>query len=92
MSRTIIKYLLIILLTASSFAAANAQVGLCPSNLDFEQGDFAGWQCRAGSAASFPLPVTGPIAGRHTIINRLTAGTDPYGVSLKYVPMEAIIV
>lgn len=67
------------LITVCFLTKANAQSGLCPSNLDLEQGNFAGWECRAGSALSFPLPITGPIAGRHTIIDATTAGTDPYG-------------
>ena len=79
MGRKFIKYLYYFLLTGCSFTAATAQPGFCPSNLDFEQGDFSGWVCRAGSATSFPLPVTGPIPGRHTIINRITAGIDPFG-------------
>ncbi|HEY6062668.1 MAG TPA: gliding motility-associated C-terminal domain-containing protein [Chitinophagaceae bacterium] len=80
MGHKFIKYLFFILLTGSSFTAVKAQIGLCPNNLDFEQGDFSGWVCRAGSALGpFPLPLTGPIAGRHTIINRLSAGIDPFG-------------
>jgi gliding motility-associated-like protein len=72
-------YLFIILLGSSLFITAKAQTGFCPPNLDFEGGDFSNWVCRAGSANSFPLPVTGPISGRHTIINRIGAGIDPYG-------------
>ena len=79
MRRNLFKYFFFILLGGSSFTAPKAQPGFCPSNLDFEQGDFSNWVCRAGSATSFPLPVTGPIPGRHTIIDRLTAGTDPFG-------------
>ena len=59
---------------------AKAQTGLCPSNLDFESGDFTGWECRTGSATgSLPLPFIGVVPGRHTIISSLTAGTDFYG-------------
>ena len=74
MRRKFTKYLIVLLLTGSSFTAVNAQVGLCPNNLDFEQGDFSGWECRAGSATSFPLPITGPIPGRHTIIDATRQG------------------
>lgn len=56
-----------------------AQGGLCPSNLDFELGDFSGWECRAGTTSSNPMPITGPIPGRHTIISQATAGIDPFG-------------
>jgi gliding motility-associated-like protein len=59
--------------------SAQAQAGLCPSNLDFEMGDFTGWECRAGSTSNNPLPITGPIPGRHTIISAATAGIDPFG-------------
>ncbi|HEX4876339.1 MAG TPA: PKD domain-containing protein [Chitinophagaceae bacterium] len=58
---------------------SNAQNGLCPSNLDFEQGDFTGWECRAGSTFNNPLPLTGPIPGRHTIITAATNSRDPFG-------------
>ena len=62
---------------------ARAQSGLCPSNLDFEQGDFSNWACQAGTVDAsgnlqiFPSP---PIPGRHTIIRASTAGIDPYGL------------
>ena len=58
---------------------AVAQAGLCPSNLNFETGDFTGWDCFAGTTSSNPLPFTGPIPGRHTIINAATSGLDPFG-------------
>ncbi len=81
MHRKFTKYYFIFLLAFCCMKSTKGQVGLCPSNLDFEQGDFSGWQCRAGSAfGPFPLPLTGPIANRHTIINRLTAGLDPFGL------------
>ncbi len=79
MRRNFTRYIFLYFLTGIFFTGSNAQPGFCPSNLDFELGDFSGWECRAGSATSFPLPITPPIPGRHTIINRLTAGTDPYG-------------
>ncbi|MEP6700001.1 MAG: PKD domain-containing protein [Bacteroidota bacterium] len=74
-----VKYFFLAILFFNSFGTANAQGGLCPSNLDFEAGNFSGWVCRAGSGLSFPLPVTGPIPGRHTIIDATTAGIDPFG-------------
>lgn len=73
-------YFLFVLLSFCSMSGAKAQVGLCPSNLDFEMGDFSGWECRAGSALGpYPLPLTGAIPGRHTIIDATTAGIDPFG-------------
>jgi gliding motility-associated-like protein len=72
-------YLLLCFLSILSLNAVQAQTGLCPSNLDFEAGNFIGWECRAGTTADNPLPLTGPIAGRHTIINSINASTDFYG-------------
>ena len=74
-----VKYFFLAILFFNSFGTVKAQGGFCPSNLDFELGNFSGWVCRAGSALSFPLPVTGPIPGRHTIIDAATAGIDPFG-------------
>ena len=78
MRRRLLSYFFIIVLSIMSVAKSSAQVGLCPPNLDFEQGDFSGWNCLSWSVA-LPTPVPGPIPGRHTIINALTAGTDFYG-------------
>jgi gliding motility-associated-like protein len=74
-----LKNIFFVLLGSGFISAAHAQPGFCPPNLDFEKGDFSGWVCRAGSALSFPLPITGPLPTRHTIINALTAGIDPFG-------------
>lgn len=74
-SKFFIAALTLLYCNISSFG----QTGLCPSNLDFELGDFTGWECRAGSTSNNPLPLTGPIPGRHTIISAATAGTDPFG-------------
>lgn len=79
MTTRAIRLFLIGLLTGFFGLQAASQSGLCPSNLDFEQGDFSGWECRAGSVNSLPLPVTGAIPGRHTIIDASTAGVDPFG-------------
>ncbi len=60
----------------------NAQVGLCPSNLDFEMGDFTNWQCQAGTVdpiGRLILSPTAPIPGRHSIITAATAGNDVWG-------------
>lgn len=76
MRNQFLLYSLLLLMTSIS----KAQTGLCPSNLDFEYGDFTGWECRTGSALDpLPLPVIGIVPGRHTIISSLTAGTDFYG-------------
>lgn len=69
----------LLLLLGLSFSA-RAQVGLCPPNLDFENGNFFGWECRYGITDNgLPLPGVGPVDGRHTIISEATAGTDIYG-------------
>ncbi|MFZ9387529.1 MAG: PKD domain-containing protein [Chitinophagaceae bacterium] len=73
------KYLITLFFATLFFVPAGAQGGLCPSNLDFELGDFSGWVCRAGTANNYPLPLTGPVPGRHTIIDAATAGADPFG-------------
>ena len=70
-----ILYFFLLLITN----VGKAQTGLCPSNLDFEMGDFSGWECRAGHFPDNPLPLTGPIPDRHTIISAANAGLDPYG-------------
>lgn len=63
-----------------------AQAGLCPPNMDFEQGDFTNWICRAGTVSQVAgvntinwTSVGAPVANLHTIIDAASAGTDPYG-------------
>ncbi len=57
----------------------------CPPNIDFESGNFNGWQCYLGNttAASgtnyINLGPSSPIAGNHTLFDRFSGGTDPYG-------------
>lgn len=69
----------------SVFAFSNlskAQVGLCPTNLDFELGDFTNWICKAGSVepdGTILVSAMPPVPARHSIISAATAGTDPYG-------------
>ncbi len=78
----IVRYLFSVVITIATANAAKAQAGLCPSNLDFEQGDFTGWVCEAGNVNGSGIVNTTPtlpIPGRHTIISAATAGTDPYG-------------
>jgi len=77
-----LKYCLSFLLfVAFNSRYSNAQTGLCPSNLDFESGNFINWICQAGSvdgAGNLTLANTPPIPGRHTIITA-PGGFDPYG-------------
>lgn len=65
-----------------SAGIARGQAGLCPTNLDFEGGDFNGWSCEAGTVlpdGSLSLAATGPLLNRHNIISAANNGTDPYG-------------
>ena len=56
---------------------------VCPPNIDFETGTFAGWTCYTGSVSVqnatnvISLSASGPIPDRHTIISG--KGNDPYG-------------
>ncbi|MEK7224566.1 MAG: hypothetical protein AAB221_02660, partial [Bacteroidota bacterium] len=80
MKRHFTKYYFFVLPLLGFNNNVKAQVGLCPSNLDFEAGDFTGWEARWGSATNpLPLPNIGIIPGRHTIISAATAGLDPFG-------------
>jgi gliding motility-associated-like protein len=58
----------------------------CPTNLDFEMGDFTGWECFTGKTLTangsnvINLSLSGPVKNRHEIISD-SSGTklDPYG-------------
>jgi gliding motility-associated-like protein len=59
----------------------------CPYNLDVETGTFANWHCFTGSAilnsstmlnTVFGISETGPLTGRHQIINKLSSPTTDY--------------
>lgn len=65
----------------------HAQTVLCPDNLAFENGNFSNWTCYTGSTAcsaggnTTNLSISGPVANRHTLINRsLPSAVDPYGL------------
>jgi hypothetical protein len=84
-------YLMLLLFVAGNVQYSKAQTGLCPSNLDFELGNFTNWACRTGSvdgAGNLILAPTPPIPGKHTIITA-PGGVDPYGGFLSFVQMEA---
>jgi gliding motility-associated-like protein len=83
MAFTKIKFFLAAISIIAVQNMAIGQVGLCPSNLDFEQGDFTNWICQAGivdPAGNIIVSPTPPIPGRHTIITAATAGIDPWGL------------
>ncbi len=58
-------------------------IAQCPPNIDFEQGNFTGWQCYSGSFFNTvvinPLPIP-PTPGRHDLISAATVPAfDPWG-------------
>src|SRR5687767_1670649 len=79
------KYFICVLILVNSITGSRAQTGLCPPNMDFEMGDFTNWFCQSGqvSATGGSNTITwfssGPIPGKHTIIDATTSGTDYYG-------------
>jgi gliding motility-associated-like protein len=87
MHRHLLKYLLVPICLLGRLITANAQAGLCPDNLDVEQGNFTNWVGKWGTVTdegnrngnTVHLDNTGVIHGRHTIISALTAVDDPYG-------------
>ena len=74
-----IKYLKVILLiTLFSFNFVNAQSVFCPTNVDFEQGNFSNWFLYTGLCCPISTPtLSGPVTGRHAITSG--ASTDAYG-------------
>jgi gliding motility-associated-like protein len=69
-----------------SFTITNShsQGGLCPSNLDFEKGDFTNWECLRGYVIAnggmnvLNISPTSP-GDVHTIIDAKNQELDPYG-------------
>lgn len=82
--KRVIRLIVVALFIHFSFAL-NAQVGLCPANLDFEAGNFTNWQCRTGKVTSsnsqniINWTGTGQVNDRHMIINAANAIKDQYG-------------
>lgn len=82
MSRRLLSLILVAAFIAMPAKKTLAQSASCPSNLDFEMGDFTNWVCKAGNVMNggiLNLFVTGPLPTRHEIISAATAGVDPYG-------------
>ena len=84
--KTIFRSLTVGLLICIQNFSATAQ---CPPNIDFEMGDFSGWQCWTGSVfaisgknvivwdATSPGP---PVNNRHTMLSSNPGnGLDPFG-------------
>jgi len=75
------KYFLLLILTIAANKAALAQ---CPPNIDFEQGNFTGWNYTYGNyngtVTITPLPTPPPNPPRHQIISAASTPTrDPWG-------------
>ncbi|MEY2917052.1 MAG: hypothetical protein RIS73_766, partial [Bacteroidota bacterium] len=73
--RTLAAFLFVV--TGSFFAVAQ-----CPANIDFEQGDFTGWECFTGSfsGGNLSLSPTLPNFNRHTMLSAMPGdGIDFYG-------------
>ena len=93
----IIRFLLVCLIISSQHFSAFAQ---CPPNIDFEQGNFTGWQCWVGSVSVVsgknvidfdpPGPLSTPVAptfNRHSMLRTNPGnGRDYYGNFLKNCP------
>lgn len=83
----------LLLLLCTSFLLVRSQPVTCPPNIDFEFGDFNGWECKSGlvSVATGGINGTqwfgaGQIPGRHTIIPASNKELDPYGLFPKSCP------
>ncbi|HWR33480.1 MAG TPA: gliding motility-associated C-terminal domain-containing protein [Chitinophagaceae bacterium] len=73
-SHSLFKKVLFMLLSASCSSILHAQT--CPSNIDFEKGNFDGWTCYTGSVAAAGtdnvislLPSGGPVYDQHTMFS-----------------------
>ncbi|MEI8059620.1 MAG: hypothetical protein WCG67_05635, partial [Ferruginibacter sp.] len=72
-----------LILTISLLVLGNHLFAQCPPNIDFEMGNFTGWQCyiQNGYTGGAPAPIQSPpIAGRHDMLSLVPGnGMDPYG-------------
>lgn len=67
---------LLLLLWVATNTCAFAQND-CPINIDFELGNYTGWDFYEGTCCPITLyPTNGPVYGRHTLVS---SGTDRYG-------------
>src|SRR5882724_3922889 len=79
-----LKNILRTLIVCTLFSLQNLSTSAqCPVNIDFELGDFTGWQCYSqnGYLGGPPAPIaTAPIPGRHDMLSIPPGnGIDPYG-------------
>ncbi|HEX6914659.1 MAG TPA: gliding motility-associated C-terminal domain-containing protein [Chitinophagaceae bacterium] len=77
-ARTIITIFLLFTVVSRAFTQ-----GTCPPNIGFEQGNFTGWTCHAGSisvTSGVNVSPSGVIPGRHTLLqNTIPQEKDLYG-------------
>lgn len=70
-------------LTISLLIAGTHTYAQCPPNIDFEMGDFSGWQCYIQNGYTGGNPATvlsAPVPGRHDMLSLVPGnGMDPYG-------------
>ncbi len=77
--KAILRPFAICLILSSGLFSASAQ---CPVNIDFELGDFTGWQCYTGSfsGGTLILNPSAPTPNRHEMLSSIPGnGVDPYG-------------
>jgi gliding motility-associated-like protein len=77
------SYVFRVLITGLAVLLFNSTQAQCPPNIDFELGDFSGWQCyiQNGYTGGTPNPTASPATpGRHDIMAANPGnGIDPYG-------------
>ena len=86
---TVYRYISFLLLTGSFLCTINfsAWSQTCPPNIDFENGNFAGWTCYTGTATTYDRTnvitfnyAGGPVSNRHTMYSSNPGdGFDEYG-------------
>jgi len=74
---------------AGLFFITVSSTAQCPTNIDFEMGDFTGWECWIGNVADVagknvitwnPNTPVAPVTNRHTMLSSVPGnGIDPYG-------------
>lgn len=67
-----------LLIVISAISQLQAQTAFCPSNINFENGNFAGWYLYTGVCCPIQIKdYTGPVTDRHTLKSGM--GYDEYG-------------
>jgi gliding motility-associated-like protein len=86
MATKTVKYFLLIIIVGLTSLKVSSQPGVCPPNLDFEQGNFSNWICKHGTVDIVGglntvtwTSVGPPVPTFQTMISPFTAGFDPWG-------------